>query len=346
MNLPALTPSRGSDRLSAYLTAVRALPRLGRDEELRLVERWQRDGDAGAREALLRSSLRATAAIALKYRRYGVPLDELIAEGNLAVVHALSKFDASRGIRFMTYAAFWVRAHVLNHVIGSFSLVGAGSGALRSKMFFKLRRERAKIQTLVGEGEHADELLARTIGLPPDKVQAMLRRLELRDVSLDLPPSDGARRTLGEDLAASNAGQDSILMDHELAERLRRAVAGAVSLLDQRERYIAERRLLADREDELSLVEVGRRFGVSRERARQLETRTKRKLREELERASRIEGAWLDELLDGRDYLFSSTRCSPISSSTSRSRMRSASTARTSSRRASPSSSNEFRNVS
>jgi RNA polymerase sigma-32 factor len=287
-----MTPFENSaeqDRLSRYLREVRDTPPLGRGEELALFERWRNQGDLSARRALLTANLRAVAAIAFKYRRYGVPLDELVAEGNLALVHALSKFDPTRGNRFMTYAAFWVRAHILNHVIGSFSMVGAGSGALRTKIFFKLRRERTRILNLVGEGEQADALLAQSLGLAVDTVRGMVRRLEARDVSLEGGIVDGAT-PLVERMVSPDPSHEERLADLELSGRLRTTVERAFAELDARERFIAEKRLLADDEDQPSLAEIGKRLGVSRERARQLETRAKRKLRPALEPHAREAG--------------------------------------------------------
>jgi len=215
--------------VSRYITMVQHLPRLTREEELEIATRWRTERDEKAKDALVRAHLRYVVAIALKYRRYGLPLAELIAEGNFGVVHALSKFEPERGNRFVTYAAYWIRAYMLNYIIRSWSLVSAGSGALRSKMFFKLRRERVRITNLVGEGDKADEMLAERFNMP--KAQA---------------------------------------------------VRVALEALDVRERFIVEKRLMADSEDELSLAEIGRRLGVSRERARQLEARAKRKLKNQI----------------------------------------------------------------
>ena len=280
-------PSR--DGLNRYLAMVRGVRRLDRDEELALVERYQCYGDLGAQRILLTANLRAVAAIAFKYRRYGVPLDELIAEGNLALVHALSKFDARRGTRFMTYAGFWVRAHVLNHVIGSFSMVGAGSGVLRTKVFFKLRRERTKFLNLVGDPEQADALLARSLGLGVDTVRNMVRQLELRDVSLEGSVSQGVAPLIDR-IDSGESSHEDRLASLELNGQLRSVLASAMATLDDRERFIAERRFLTDDEDQPSLAEIGKRLGVSRERARQLETRAKRKLRPQLETHAREAG--------------------------------------------------------
>jgi RNA polymerase sigma-32 factor len=284
--------SEAQGEFRRYLASVHARELLTREHELELLRR-HRSGDVQAKEDLLASHLRYVVAIAVRYRRYGVPLEELVSEGNFGLVHALGKFDENRGTRFVTYAAYWIRAYILNHVIRSWSLVGSGSGALRSKMFFKLRRERVRIANQVGEGPEADALLAESLGMPEATVKAMLRRLEARDVSLDAKPFDGSSTTLGELLVAGDKDQEATLSSSELDDRVRDAVKSAVAGLDERERYIAEKRLMADSEDELSLAEIGRRLGVSRERARQLEARAKKKLRARIEELSRRSGNWL-----------------------------------------------------
>jgi RNA polymerase sigma-32 factor len=281
--------------LSRYITRAHGEPVLTREHELALFRRYLAQDDQAAKSELLRCHLRYVVAIALKYRRYGLPLADLIAEGNFGLVHAVRKFEPERGHRFVTYAAYWIRAYVLNYIIRSWSLVGVGSGALRSKMFFKLRRERVRIMNLVGEGEHADELLAERIGLPKDQVLAMLRRLEGRDISLDTKIYDDSATTLLDTLVASGTDLDEQLAQTQRQDAAQVAVQRALVTLDARERYIVEHRLMADAEDELSLAEIGRRLGVSRERARQLEARAKRKLKTRLrDAAPRFEREWLE----------------------------------------------------
>jgi RNA polymerase sigma-32 factor len=273
-------PTRRSGGFARYLAAVRLIPKPSREQELELVERWQLHGDRSARDALLAASLHPTVAIAIEYRRYGVPIDELVAEGNLGVLLALSKFDRNRGLRFMSYASFWVRARMLAHVLSSFSLVGGQSGAFRSKAFFKLRRERARISTLVGDGEEADLMLARSLGVSVDKVKVLVRQLEARDVSLDAAPFDDSRASLLDRLASPEPTSEELVSRAQQRQRLQVAVGEAVARLEERERFIVRRRLLADEGDELSLVEMGKHLGVSRERVRQLEVRAKRRLSE------------------------------------------------------------------
>lgn len=279
--------------LARYIARVHAYPRLSREDELTLVERWTVHRDEAARKTLVESHLRYVVAIALRYRRYGVPVSELIAEGNFGVLHALEKFEPGRGTRFVTYAAYWIRAYALNHIIRSWSLVGVGSGALRSKMFFKLRRERVRITNLVGEGEHADRLLAERLNLPEAKVASMVRRLDSRDISLDTRAHADSNLTLADTLAAPDSNQEERIGAGELDGHLRDVVRDAIQVLDKRERYIVEKRLMADGEEELSLAEIGRRLGVSRERARQLEARAKRKLRTRIAELSTVDPAWL-----------------------------------------------------
>jgi len=280
--------------LSRYITMVHAAPKLSREEEDHLLERWYSHADIRARDELVSTQLRYVVAIALKYKRYGVPVSELVAEGNFGVVHALKKFEPARGNRFVTYAAYWIRAYILNYIIRSWSLVGVGSGALRSKMFFKLRRERIRVTNLLGEGEAADDALAERLSIPKDKLGGMLRRLEARDVSLDTPLFDDSGATLIDALANTSANQEDKLIESRRGVRVQSLVRDAVKDLDKRERYIVENRMMADAEDEMSLAEIGRRLGVSRERARQLEARAKRKLEARITQLSAESGTSLE----------------------------------------------------
>lgn len=277
-----------------YVRTVQNYPQHTREEEQELVQAYREQGNEAAREALVRAHLRHVVAIALKYRRYGLPVADLVAEGNFGIVHALSKFDAGRGTRFVTYAAYWIRAYILNYIIRSWSLVGVGSGALRSKTFFKLRRERVRITNLVGEGPEADELLGKAMNMTTEKVTAMVRRLESRDLSLDAQVWDDSATTVLDTLVAPGNDQEQQIGDRESRVNVEALVRDSLKHLDKRERYIVEKRLMADREDELSLAEIGRRLGVSRERARQLEARARRKLKGRISQLSEAAGVTLD----------------------------------------------------
>lgn len=273
--------------LSRYMAKVRREPVLTLEEETQLLERWTVHRDQAAAERLARSHLRYVVACGVRYRRYRVPLRDLIAEGNFGLAYALTKFDPSRGCRLVTYASYWIRAYVLNCIINSWNMVGAGAGPLRSKWFFRLRRERARLTTMFGEGEAADQQLAERLGMEHGKVTQMLNQLDARVVSLDSCVHEGSPRAWVEVLSTPQVDQGSALEEQQARERACVAVRTALKALDPRERMVVECRLLADRGDELTLAEVGRRLGVSRERARQLEARAKRKLRAAVLRQTR-----------------------------------------------------------
>lgn len=279
--------------LSAYITTVHSYPKLSREHEVELATRWLETADPSAADALVRAHLRYVVAIALKYRRYGVPISELIAEGNFGIIHALRKFEPARGNRFVTYAAYWIRAYVLNYIIRSWSLVGVGSGALRSKLFFKLRRERVRVLNQLGDPERVNEVLAERFKVTPTQIASMIRRLDSRDLSLDTKVFDDSVTSLVDTMVAPGSSQEHTVVADEQAGLVKKTVRSALDVLDQRERFIVENRLLVDREDELSLAELGRRLGVSRERARQLEERAKKKLRHRITELSREQGVEL-----------------------------------------------------
>jgi RNA polymerase sigma-32 factor len=269
--------------VSRYMEQAQNIPRLTREEEHALALRVRDHADKSAADKLVHANLRYVVAIALRYRRYGLPIADLISEGNVGLMTALGKFDPDRGTRFVTYAAHWIRALILDHVIRSHSLVGVGSGPLRSKMFFKLRREKAKILALTLDVDEANEQLAKRLGVTPEKVALLGERLEARDVSLDVPSRDDGSPSIVETLASSLPSQEERFSDAERAGKLSSSVREAVKDLDARERFIVEVRIMADGADELSLAEIGRRLGVSRERARQLEARARAKLRKRLQ---------------------------------------------------------------
>jgi len=250
-----------------------------REEEADLWSRWRNGKDVRARDLLVRANLRYVAAIACKYRRYGIPLAELVAEGNFGVAHALTKFEPERGNRFVTYAAYWIRAMILDYIVRSWSLVGKGSGAFRSKMFFRLRRERVRVTNLMGEGEGAEEVLAMRFNISRERLIEMLTRLEARDVSLDAKVHDDSVASRLDTLVSPGATPEEVCARDQLKRRVIPIVHDALNSLDQRERYILERRTMADADEVHTLAEIGLRFGISRERARQLEERAKRKFR-------------------------------------------------------------------
>jgi RNA polymerase sigma-32 factor len=266
--------------LSHYMTVVQGYRRLSRKEELVLWSRWHEAQDERALDTLVRANLRYVITIALRYRRYGLPMADLIAEGNFGIVHGLSKFEPERGNRFVTYAAYWVRAFILNHIIRSRSLVGAGTGVFRSKLYFKLRRERIRITNLVGEGELAEEILAEQFNTSRIQIVEMMGRLDARDVSLDSKKFDDSVPSIVDTLASSEINQEERYSQAERAHQVNDLVHAALDVLDLRERHIVECRLMADPEEAQSLAELGRFLSISRERARQIEARAKDKLRQ------------------------------------------------------------------
>jgi RNA polymerase sigma-32 factor len=266
----------------SYIARAQAIPALSREEEHELALRVRSGGDRAAARKILEANLRHVVSIALGYRRYGMRLAELIAEGNVGLVTALEKFDPGRGTRFVTYAAHWIRAFVLDYVIRGWSIVGVGAGPLRSRVFFRLRREKAKVMAATQDAAEVAAKLAERFQTTPEKITLFAQRLEARDVSLDAPLFDGQAATTLDALPSPDASQEADLLDRERTSRVSECVRAAVGELDPRERFIVESRMMADAPDEMSLAEIGRRLGVSRERERQLEARAVQKLRQSL----------------------------------------------------------------
>ncbi len=271
---------QSSASLDRYIQQVRAIPKLSREDEHVLAVRAI-DGDQEAADKLVEANLRYVIAIALQYRRYGVKLGDLIAEGSVGLVTAVRKFDPHRGTRFVTYAGYWIRAFVLEAVVRSSTMIGAGSGPFRSKLFFRLRRERARLSNLIADPDELIEQLASEFETTPKKMSELLRRLDQREISLDAPAYHDSDSTLVEILPGAEERQDVVLERQRRQSGIRTRLEGALAVLDERERLIVEKRILSD--DSASLAALGRELGVSRERARQLEARAKKKLRDELQ---------------------------------------------------------------
>lgn len=274
MSAPNHDPS-----LDHYIERVRSIPLLDREAEHELALR-ARDGDKEAMDRLVEANLRYVVAVALQYRRYGLRVSDLIAEGNVGLVTAVRKFDPDRGTRFVTYAGYWIRAYILEAVVRSASLVGGGSGPLRSKLFFRLRRERARVANLTNDPQERIELMAERFDMEPEKMESLLRRLEAGDVSLDQQVYGDSSLSIVDTLEGDVEQQDEALARRVRQQALAERLSNALGVLDRRERYIVERRILSDKE--MSLAALGRELGVSRERARQLEARAKAKLKMEL----------------------------------------------------------------
>ena len=266
--------------LDRYIERVRAIPKLSREDEYALAIRAQ-NGDQEASNKLVEANTRYVVAIALQYRRYGLRLGDLIAEGNVGLVTAIRKFDPGRGTRFVTYARYWIRAFVLEAVVRSSTMVGPGSGPFRSKLFFRLRRERARLANLVSDPDELIEQMAKKFDTNPKRMRELLRRLDNREVSLDATVFRDSETTFVETLEGDAKPQDQVFEQAQRQSSLEIKLTKALEVLDERERLIVERRMLSD--DTESLASLGRELGVSRERARQLEARAKKKLRAELQ---------------------------------------------------------------
>jgi RNA polymerase sigma-32 factor len=273
-----MSVDKNSQRL---IERARRAPKLSWEEERACIRAWQSNGDRRAAGRVIEANLRHVVFTALKFKNYGMPVGDLISEGNVGLMKALERFDESRNVRFATYANYWVRAQVVMGVLDSWSLLSGPRGALDSRVFFRLRRERAKLVSQTGQqaaqgAPSVQEQLAAQFGVSERRMEEMLSQLDSRGVSLDAT-MPGHEHRLMDDLA-SDAEQSAGLEEREQSVQLERILARVRKELDPREAYILERRLMADPEERLSLGQIGQHFGVSRERVRQIEVRAQRKL--------------------------------------------------------------------
>ncbi|MDA8232316.1 MAG: RNA polymerase sigma factor RpoH [Magnetospirillum sp.] len=256
--------------LAAYLRQIRVFPMLDADEEYMLAKRWLEHQDTQAAHKLVTSHLRLVAKIAMGYRHYGLPLADLVAEGNIGLMRAVKKFDPERGFRLATYAMWWIKASLNEFVLNSWSLVKVGTLAAQKKLFFNLRRIKARLN-LLEQGDLPPEqvaAIARELDVGEDDVVAMNRRMSGRDASLNIPVGEGASEL--QDLIADDSdNQEASVARGEELSKGRKLIARALLGLNERERDIFVQRRLSD--DPPTLEELGQRYGVSRERIRQIE---------------------------------------------------------------------------
>lgn len=264
----------GEGGLSRYLEEIRRFPMLEPQEEFMLAKSWREHGDRDAAHRLVTSHLRLVAKIAMGYRGYGLPISEVISEGNVGLMQAVKRFEPDKGFRLATYAMWWIRASIQEYILRSWSIVKMGTTAAQKKLFFNLRKAKSQISALEDGDLRPDQVqqIATKLGVTEQEVVDMNRRLS-GDASLNAPlrdDSDGGGEWQ-DWLVDDHDDQESTLAEHEELENRRTALAGALSVLNDRERRIFEARRLA--EDPVTLEELAAEFGVSRERVRQIEVR-------------------------------------------------------------------------
>ena len=282
--LPSI--SSGAGGLTRYMQEIRKFPMLQPDEEFMLAKRWQQHADSGAAEKLITSHLRLVGRIAMGYRGYGLPIGEVISEGNVGLMQAVKRFEPDKGFRLATYAMWWIRASIQEYILRSWSLVKIGTTAAQKKLFFNLRRMKGQIQALE-EGDLKPEnvkAIATKLGVSESEVVNMNRRLS-GDSSLNAPIKADSETGEWQDwLVDDTPDQEVRMAEREELDHRRAFLASALSSLNDRERRIFEARRLS--EPPATLEELSTEFGVSRERVRQLEVRAFEKVQESVQSAA------------------------------------------------------------
>ena len=274
--LPALASEGG---LSQYLTEIRKFPMLDPGEEFVLAKRWTEDGDREAAHKLVTSHLRLVAKIAMGYRGYGLPISEVVSEGNVGLMQAVKRFDPDKGFRLATYAMWWIKAAIQEYILRSWSLVKMGTTANQKKLFFNLRKAKGQISALDEGDLRPDQVstIATKLGVTEQDVVDMNRRLG-GDVSLNAPLREEGEGEWQDWLVDDSASQESVLAAEEEGQNRLAALKDALGVLNPRERRIFEARRLS--EDPITLEDLSGEFGVSRERVRQIEVRAFEKIQD------------------------------------------------------------------
>jgi RNA polymerase sigma-32 factor len=282
--LAVMSPDGG---LSRYLSEIRKFPMLAKDEEFMLAKAWQEHEDPEAAHRLVTSHLRLVAKIAMGYRGYGLPIGEVISEGNVGLMQAVKKFDPDRGFRLATYAMWWIRASIQEYILRSWSLVKMGTTAAQKKLFFNLRKAKSEISALQEGDLHPDQVstIATKLGVLNEEVISMNRRLSGGDASLNSPMRADSESEwqdwLVDDVTPS---QETVVADTQEKTLRMGLLEEAMTELTDRERHILTERRLKD--DPTTLEELASQYGVSRERVRQIEVRAFEKLQKALNGAS------------------------------------------------------------
>ena len=268
--LPVLTAESG---LSHYLSEIRKFPMLEPQEEYMLAKRWREHGDRDAAHKLVTSHLRLVAKIAMGYRGYGLPISEVVSEGNVGLMQAVKRFEPEKGFRLATYAMWWIKASIQEYILRSWSLVKMGTTANQKKLFFNLRKAKSKISALEEGDMRPDQVqtIAKRLGVTEQDVVEMNRRLG-GDASLNSPIRDDGDPGEWQDwLVDTTPNQEVRMAEGEEYDHRHKALTGAMGVLNPRERRIFEARRLA--EEPMTLEDLAAEFGVSRERVRQIEVR-------------------------------------------------------------------------
>ena len=264
--------------LSRYLQEIRKFPMLTAEEELSLSRAWREHGDIEAAHKLVTSHLRLVAKIAMGYRGYGLPLGELISEGNVGMMQAVKRFDPDRGFRLATYAMWWIRAAIQEYILHSWSLVKMGTTAAQKKLFFNLRRIKGQMQAIEDGDLKPEQVtkIAEMLNVPEQDVVSMNRRLAAPDHSLNSPLRSDSEGEWQDWLVDETESQESAIAEHEEMSDRKALLANALETLNERERHILLERRLKD--NPTTLEELSQQYGISRERVRQIEVRAFEKL--------------------------------------------------------------------
>jgi RNA polymerase sigma-32 factor len=266
-------------RGKGYLNDIRRFPMLEKDQEYRLAKRWRKQGDHNAANQLVTSHLRLAAKIAMGYRGYGLPMAELVSEGNVGLMQALNRFEPEKGFRFATYAMWWIRASIHDYILRSWSLVKIGTTASQRKLFYKLRSAKSKIAALESGDLHPDQvaLIAKSLDVADQEVVDMNRRLG-GDKSINVPLHENGEIGEWQDqLVDQSPSPETIVVEQNEKNRQLKALAAAIEVLNDRERRIFVARHLTDQPP--TLEELAENYNVSRERIRQIEVRAFEKVR-------------------------------------------------------------------
>jgi RNA polymerase sigma-32 factor len=264
--------------LTRYLQEIRKFPMLAPEEELELSRRWRDHQDMDAAHKLVTSHLRLVAKIAMGYRGYGLPVGELISEGNVGMMQAVKRFDPDRGFRLATYAMWWIRAAIQEYILHSWSLVKMGTTAAQKKLFFNLRRLKGQMQA-IEDGDLQPEQVAKiahALDVPEQDVVSMNRRLSAPDHSLNAPVRADSEGEWQDWLVDESDSQETSIADHEEMSGRKALLANALKTLNERERHILIERRLKD--DPTTLEDLSQQYNISRERVRQIEVRAFEKL--------------------------------------------------------------------